>query len=175
MNSRASHPWSADELDVVKKMWLEGSTASEIATAIGQGVSRSAVIGKVNRLKLGGHGPTTRVEKQQLSAAPRSRGNGKGGLSFKVAQARKAGLSLQEGMEIVLGTPQPYRDEPDDGVDVTHLVGLLDLTNRSCRWPVGDPSTTGFGFCGAPIADGKAINDAGQPYCRAHQRRASSG
>jgi GcrA cell cycle regulator len=45
---------------------------------------------------------------------------------------------------------------------------LLELTETTCRWPVGDPRGAAFFFCGAkPVA--------GKPYCRCHQGRAWGG
>ncbi|MFO7855656.1 MAG: GcrA family cell cycle regulator, partial [Paracoccaceae bacterium] len=38
---------------------------------------------------------------------------------------------------------------------------LLQLTERTCKWPIGDPATDDFHFCGLPAAQGK-------PYCDAH-------
>ena len=38
---------------------------------------------------------------------------------------------------------------------------LLELTERTCKWPVGDPATEDFWFCGLPVQPGK-------PYCEAH-------
>ena len=38
---------------------------------------------------------------------------------------------------------------------------LLELTERTCKWPIGDPATDKFWFCGLPSAPGK-------PYCEAH-------
>ena len=41
----------------------------------------------------------------------------------------------------------------------------MELTDDTCRWPVGDPSTVDFFFCGAqPLPD--------KPYCAAHCARA---
>ena len=40
-------------------------------------------------------------------------------------------------------------------------LGLLELTERTCKWPVGDPATEDFWFCGLPV-------QAGKPYCEAH-------
>lgn len=42
---------------------------------------------------------------------------------------------------------------------------ILTLTTSCCRWPIGDPGTPSFRFCGA-----RAV--AGQPYCEAHARMA---
>ncbi|OWJ78831.1 MULTISPECIES: GcrA family cell cycle regulator [Haematobacter] len=38
---------------------------------------------------------------------------------------------------------------------------LLELTERTCKWPIGDPATDDFWFCGHAAAPGK-------PYCEAH-------
>lgn len=38
---------------------------------------------------------------------------------------------------------------------------LMELTERTCKWPIGDPATPDFWFCGLPVQPGK-------PYCEAH-------
>ncbi len=38
---------------------------------------------------------------------------------------------------------------------------LMELTERTCKWPIGDPATDDFWFCGLPSVQGK-------PYCEAH-------
>ncbi len=38
---------------------------------------------------------------------------------------------------------------------------LMELTERTCKWPIGDPATEDFWFCGLPSI-------AGKPYCEAH-------
>jgi GcrA cell cycle regulator len=45
---------------------------------------------------------------------------------------------------------------------------LLELTNDSCRWPIGRPGTPGFHFCGEAGAD----LENGRPYCEHHTKRA---
>jgi len=40
-------------------------------------------------------------------------------------------------------------------------LSLMQLTERTCKWPVGDPATDDFWFCGLP-------SQAGKPYCEAH-------
>jgi hypothetical protein len=39
---------------------------------------------------------------------------------------------------------------------------LLQLTGRSCRWPIGDPRREGFCFCGATVQR--------RPYCEVHRQ-----
>ena len=40
-------------------------------------------------------------------------------------------------------------------------ISLMELTERTCKWPIGDPATQEFYFCGLPVQQGK-------PYCEAH-------
>jgi hypothetical protein len=40
-------------------------------------------------------------------------------------------------------------------------LSLLELTEKTCKWPIGDPATSEFWFCGHPSEQGK-------PYCEAH-------
>lgn len=40
-------------------------------------------------------------------------------------------------------------------------LSLMELTERTCKWPIGDPATDKFWFCGMPSQPGK-------PYCETH-------
>ncbi|SDY61351.1 GcrA cell cycle regulator [Jannaschia faecimaris] len=40
-------------------------------------------------------------------------------------------------------------------------ISLMELTERTCKWPIGDPATEKFWFCGLTV-------QAGKPYCEAH-------
>lgn len=65
--------------------------------------------------------------------------------------------------------PQPSANEisPEALARVSEIekkakkLHLMDLTERTCKWPVGDPATDDFWFCGLPVQQGK-------PYCEAH-------
>ncbi|WP_240233595.1 GcrA family cell cycle regulator [Devosia lacusdianchii] len=162
--------WTDDAVSLLRNRWAEGASCSEIARELGGGLSRSAVIGKVTRLKLPARASTTGSTrphgnkgrpKANFIAAKRKAANENGGLAFKLAQARKDGLSVEEGMAAVLG--QPRVDGLGDAVPTDRqLIGLLDLTDRTCRWPFGDPGEPGFGFCGC-----RKSRHAG-PYCPEH-------
>src|SRR3569832_557407 len=58
--------WNEERVELLKKLWLEGLSASHIAGVLGVGVTRNAVIGKVHRLKLTGRA-------KPASSAPRAR------------------------------------------------------------------------------------------------------
>jgi len=65
--------------------------------------------------------------------------------------------------------PQPSANEIDPAAlaKVSEIekkakkLSLMELTERTCKWPVGDPATEDFWFCGLPV-------QAGKPYCEAH-------
>ena len=48
---------------------------------------------------------------------------------------------------------------------VQHALEMANLKPDQCRWPIGDPDSEGFHFCGAPVFVGK-------PYCYEHCKQA---
>jgi GcrA cell cycle regulator len=140
--------WTEERINLLKKRWGEGASASEIALELGGGVTRSAVIGKVHRLKL---------EKRAGIAAPQKpKRNGNKG--------QPKAIAIQHRAETRILPPRPLPVE-EDGVDVTHLLGILQINEHTCKWPIGDPLEAGFGFCGEHTREGSR-------YCRKHHRRA---
>lgn len=84
--------------------------------------------------------------------------------SGAVAPARKAIVPAGQPLP-----PQPSANEisPEALASVREVeksakrLSLMDLTERTCKWPIGDPATENFWFCGLPVQQGK-------PYCEAH-------
>ncbi|MFV2003487.1 MAG: GcrA family cell cycle regulator, partial [Paracoccaceae bacterium] len=168
--------WTDDRVEVLKKMWGEGQSASQIAKELG-GVTRNAVIGKVHRLGLsnrtggGGSGKAPAKEKSgkpaaKAQAAPRAEPAKPAG-----EPARKPVVPMRRPI-IPAGQPlppQPSANEisPEALASVREIekkskkISLMDLTERTCKWPVGDPATDDFWFCGLSVQQGK-------PYCEAH-------
>ena len=60
--------WTDERIDTLKTMWEAGQTASQIAEALGGGVSRNAVIGKAHRLGL--QARPSPVKSGEVEAAP---------------------------------------------------------------------------------------------------------
>jgi len=156
-----SFTWTDERVDYLRKLWADGLSASQIAKELG-GVTRNAVIGKVHRLGLSGRakGPSqARMPGQKRAArsssyaprAPRngSRMNGDGRIRGQASGSRAALYAAQE----VIEAPEPIRIE------------LTELTDRTCKWPYGDPVTPEFFFCGHEV-------NSGSPYCRYHARLA---
>jgi GcrA cell cycle regulator len=162
--------WTKDRVEVLTSMWLVGRSAGEIMRALGAGITRNAVVSKVHRLKLPSHGPAT-TRKPRAPKVDKPKKSGGGGFAFAVARARKAaaaGEPVVSAAEAILGTgtqgASKFTDPYPTIVDEQKVISLVELTERTCKWPIGDPLEPGFGFCGQPPIEGK-------PYCQRHHDR----
>ena len=168
--------WTDERVEVLKKMWGEGQSASQIAKVLG-GVTRNAVIGKVHRLglsnRVGGGGSAKAGGKERpvnpVAAAPSAARHQ--AVQSAPLPVRKPVIPLRRPI-IPAGQPlppQPSANEisPETLASVREVekkakrIGLMDLTERTCKWPIGDPATDDFWFCGLAVQTGK-------PYCEAH-------
>jgi GcrA cell cycle regulator len=140
--------WTRERIALLKQLWADGETAAAIAMRLR--MSKSAVLGKVFRLRL----PS--APKATVAAARRD--------AATVGRRRRGRLP---------GKPPVIPVIPDIPVAPVTVSGktLFELTNDSCRWPHGQPGTKAFHFCGAPGAD----LEGGRPYCEHHARRAYVG
>ncbi|NOZ32233.1 MAG: GcrA cell cycle regulator [Alphaproteobacteria bacterium] len=163
--------WTDDRVELLKKLWMEGLSASQIAAILGEGVTRNAVIGKVHRLKLSGRvkpaSTAPRARKPRPSIPKRSAsGAMSGAVRRHLTNAPMIGataLKIQpEGSAEIAAAPEQVAEiyiEPENRLD------LLSLNEQTCKWPIGDPMTDDFYFCGQEPNDNK-------PYCEFHSRRA---
>jgi GcrA cell cycle regulator len=155
--------WTPETVELLKKMHMGGKTATAIAAAIGSSVTRNAVIGKIHRLKLprhhgrasessrlGGKMSAKKHRKRQGQAQP----NG-------IVRRTKARSALAELLATADIPPPPA----DDMVPIEQRRALVDLETNPCRWPIGDPLTPDFHFCGGTRVEGL-------PYCAGHCVRA---
>ncbi len=167
--------WTDERVDVLKKMWGEGQSASVIAKELG-GVTRNAVIGKVHRLGLSNRVTST-------TAKPAAKDKAKAGMKAKpaVPAAPPKPILAPETVRITPPAvrkiipagqplpPQPSANEitPEALAKVSEVektakrISLMELTEKTCKWTVGDPATDDFWFCGLAVKTGK-------PYCEAH-------
>lgn len=147
--------WTDDRVELLRKLWLEGLSASQIANELG-GVTRNAVIGKVHRMGLSG-----RVKASSASARPKRNTARAGGV--KTARGNIKSNTGKTGLaNVAVHKPAPIIDLPEP---VIKMLNLLQLTDQTCRWPVGDPQEEDFGFCGNSPREG-------DPYCEYHCRLA---
>jgi GcrA cell cycle regulator len=136
--------WTDERVETLKKLWLDGLSASQIAKQLG-GVTRNAVIGKVHRLGLSGRATPSQPQRPAFKAprAPRP--------ATASAPRRSAELSVPALPPRIL-----YPEEPGSAT-------VLTLGAHMCKWPIGDPSSDGFTFCGRR-------SDKEGPYCVEHAR-----
>ena len=176
--------WTEERVELLKKMWGEGQSASQIAKELG-GVTRNAVIGKVHRLGLShrASGPAPAAPKTEAKPKePETAAPAQAAQNRPQRTAPDAGNAAPEPAPkpvtplrrqiIPAGQPlppQPSANEisPEALRKVSEIekkakkISLMELTERTCKWPVGDPATDNFWFCGLPVQQGK-------PYCEAH-------
>ena len=164
--------WTTERVDQLKKLWAEGQSASQIAKELG-GVTRNAVIGKVHRLGLSNRTASTNKNDAKPKADIKSGTDTQNKLSSTKFEADFKSIAQQAKRQIIPAgqplPPQPSANEisPEALAKVSEIekkakkINLMDLTERTCKWPVGDPATPEFWFCGLPTQTGK-------PYCEAH-------
>ncbi len=146
--------WTDERVEQLKKLWEGGLSASQIAAELGN-VTRNAVIGKVHRLGLSGRA------KSPTSAAPRPRHARPGAPMMRVTRpVARGNTALAHAFEVE-AEPDPIAF--DNVVPMNQRLSLLELNEATCHWPVGDPSSPEFFFCG-----GKSL--PGLPYCAHHSR-----
>lgn len=162
--------WTDERVELLRKLWSEGLSASQIAAQLG-GVSRNAVIGKVHRLKLSGRGRTTAAPTRQKKApaagngasATKSTTRAAASPAHRHVTASIGATALQVQFDAEPVARQYLRPVENVVVPISRRLQLTELTERTCKWPNGDPLTEEFHFCG---------NDAGEsgPYCTYHSR-----
>jgi GcrA cell cycle regulator len=170
--------WTEERVELLKKLWMEGLSASQIAGILGEGVTRNAVIGKVHRLKLSGRAKPA-SSAPRVRSAPRSNGvrrlpSSSGRTSSSIGGMMKS-RSMGGGGGIHGATALKLDQEFETDVYIAPVqeleipeaqrLTLLQLNEQTCKWPIGDPLTPDFFFCGGHAEENK-------PYCEFHSRRA---
>lgn len=167
--------WTDERVDILKKMWGEGKSASQIATELG-GVTRNAVIGKVHRLGLSNR-PTAAKPAAAKVEAPKPAPKPKKPKVEVQKEEPVAAPVVQKPIPrprpiITAGKPLPPQRSASEVSEEAlanvkkieekaRKLTLMQLTERTCKWPIGDPATEEFWFCGHPVEPGK-------PYCETH-------
>jgi GcrA cell cycle regulator len=176
--------WTDERVQKLQEMWTEGHSAAQIAKVLG-GVTRNAVIGKVHRLGLSNRtGGATKPADEAPAAA---QAEAAAPVPEPVAEPEPAPEPEPQPeptpAETRAEAPVPQRTPSRDGVrrepapmtedrlevlanlkeieKTARRITLLELTERVCKWPIGDPTDPDFRFCGLPAVPGK-------PYCQAH-------
>jgi len=179
--------WNDERVAILKKMWLDGNSASEIAKELGN-ITRNAVIGKVHRLGLSnrdtnisksGATPTKAIKNAKrgrppkVNQEPKKRGRPqkpKGPTDFRekindddqsISPSANSKLSHESNLEVVSDLSEETIKNLLKVEMKSKKISLIELTERTCKWPIGDPATDNFWFCGHE-------SEPGKPYCKTH-------
>ena len=130
--------WTSEKVEKLKSLWAKGHTASQIAEMLGD-TTRNAVIGKAHRLNLEARAPS------KQSSTPRSKDN-------RQVKRVAAPTSRKAKFKSIL---------LDKNFEPENPKSLEELTETTCKWPVGHPNEEKFYFCGRK-PEGEF------PYCKLH-------
>lgn len=146
--------WTDERVSTLKKLWLDGLSASQIARQLG-GVTRNAVIGKVHRIGLSGRGAPSQPARPAFKAPRPARP-----AAQAMPSAPRRVIPVGEAVVVTTAAPAPlpiFRHEEPGSATV------LTLGAHMCKWPIGDPASDAFTFCGRRSSEGG-------PYCVEHVR-----
>ena len=153
--------WTDERVELLKKLWSEGLSASQIAGELG-GVTRNAVIGKVHRLGLSGRAKAPAPQTQRPKKP----------MTRPATPMRDAGQPVSIGATALKADTMPApRAHAAPAPSLTSLsdeplianATVLQINEQTCKWPIGDPSASDFHFCARR-------SDIGIPYCAYHAR-----
>jgi len=131
--------WTPEKQEKLKKLWKQGYTASQIATMLGD-TTRNAVIGKAHRLNL---------QARAKSKKPAYKANEE---NNNVTENKTQKLGRKAKFKALLLDKSFEQENPKK---------LEELTDDTCRWPIGHPYEENFYFCGR-----KPMEKF--PYCKLH-------
>ena len=132
--------WFQEKEEKLRELWKKGHSASQIASMLGD-TTRNAVIGKAHRLNL--EARMTSKKKQ-------------------VTAGKQKNSSLKEYTTQKLGRKARFKALLlDKNFEGENPLKLEELTDKTCRWPIGHPHEENFYFCGRQSMEKL-------PYCKLH-------
>jgi GcrA cell cycle regulator len=142
--------WTSERVEQLKGCFGAGLTCSQIAAEIG--VTRNAVIGKMNRLGLS-------RPKDVLARAPEPKRTG-----WRSRNVTGNVTRILSQHQILMALPrEPQAQAEAISIHNGRGCSLLELSPGSCRWPISEPGAADFCFCGNTQVEGL-------PYCVGHAR-----
>jgi GcrA cell cycle regulator len=157
--------WTEDSVELLRSLWVEGLSASAIATRLG--VSRSAVVAKIHRMRLKRPEPGLKRKRGQRTdllgtrKPPEASATPKPPVSIGGRYPRTNTVNSRPAPVVVETQPE----EP------SVYIPLADITSKTCCWPENEGQPEWL-FCGAPRNPVSGKGDRG--YCTKHWRRSVS-
>lgn len=160
--------WTSERVELLKVLWAEGRSASSIAKELGEGITRNAVIGKVHRLKFANRDakadaapaiPTAVKTKEQAPLEPVVEPQ----VIAQEVVVEEETTNIADTVEIKPLNKEilPLPDDEKSYAPSMRKLTLLQLTESTCKWPIGDPLNEDFFFCGGDVKENG-------PYCSHH-------
>lgn len=141
--------WSEDENGLLKKLCAEGHSYGFIAAMVGR--TRNSVISRADRIGISNGRHQTGPARSQIAQLPAPRRK-----TVARGRIRNDAIAVKEFIPTAAES-----DAADRAIPAAQRRTLLELTAVTCRWPVGDPGSPDFFFCGAIPREGMA-------YCPRH-------
>jgi GcrA cell cycle regulator len=153
--------WTDERIEQLKQHWTEGKSASQIASLLGNGISRNAVIGKVRRLGLTGRAKSPTSGGSRPRRPPTSPAAHRPPAPRPISTAPR----MTRGATALAIVPEALAEADPEVLEsvvvpMSLRVTIIELREAMCRWPLGDPTSSEFRYCGSPTASG--------PYCAYH-------
>ena len=188
-----SKGWDSIALKKLKSLTGKGLSTSEIGKRLG--MSKNAIVGKLNRLgwnaKAGGapsdeadmaakkstpkseaKKPTTKVADTKKTNATKVEKNTKAPKTATKTDAKKTTTKAKSTAKTEEKTPITPKSNGISDKNlaihqriIQHSLEMANLKPNQCRWPIGDPDSEHFHFCGETVFIGK-------PYCYEHCKQA---
>ena len=182
-----SKGWDNTTIKKLKTLIGKGLSTSEIGKRLG--LSKNAVVGKLNRLgwnsksgtvsaaaKSGKKSEKVSAKKTAVKVTPKksiTKSTAKGKAPVKKVSAKKSTTNaikkVSGAKTIKPKVAKSTRSAPKNLAIhqriIQHSLEMANLKPNQCRWPIGDPDSENFHFCGKQVFTGK-------PYCYEHCRLA---
>lgn len=153
--------WNDERETILTRLWADGLSASEVAQEMG--ITRSAVIGKVHRMKIKGGSVPGRGGRQKESPETRQLLRKIQLANKRQARAANKPFPIGDKAPPKLGPVQPYVEKPQPyDPPMNQRVTWDQLEDHHCRFILGDVQKS-WCYCG-----GKKLN--GVSYCGHHAR-----
>ncbi len=184
-----SKGWDNAMLKKLKALTGKGLSTAEIGKKLG--MSKNAVVGKLNRLgwnsKAGGAPAATSGKKS--APAPKGTKSATAAAAKKTvaskpaakkaspapkktaAPAKKSAAAVKGNKSATAAGRTSTKSKASSKMlamhqrIIQHSLEMANLKPNQCRWPIGDPDSENFHFCGEQVFVGK-------PYCYEHCRQA---
>jgi GcrA cell cycle regulator len=170
--------WTSDSIDQLRALWSEGHSTAEIGRRMG--VSKNAIVGKAHRLNLpprpspirregAAAGEGAAVPLRRTPPAPRQVPALRRLLPAVPPAATVAPRVAPAPAPVMAGAATaPVAVAPAPALRPAVLASPASVVRpfpranaRTCCWPLGDPGTAEFRFCGGEALPSK-------PYCAEH-------